>query len=460
MDRVETAELFALGRDAWNDWANKRLAERKVLEEKGLWIPKRDWFGHNKLRHKEAGVWMKSAASDFSDRRFLGSKDENKESESAGLPVKCDPLEPRPANFEGYIFPGEVHFDRVTFTGEASFDAATFEGDAWFRDATFKGDARFKSATFKGGAVFDRSIFKGDALFRSALFTGHTWFDSVCFCRAASFYSVQAKHGFALLNAHFRRQVPDFISARFKEPVILDHIQLGIGVEPGGLLRSLFGGLYSWLFGKPDRALSTKYRALKRLAIQSDDHRNEQIFFRGELRVRRYNEDKPWHLGFLLGIIYELVSGFGHSIIRPLLWLLVLFLLSSWFYLSEYTPAGTSPRAYIQAQLLSHLPDSAYTLVPALRPEALPPLTCKDEGSGDPAASAIMLALKKNSVFAGFDTAEKSTRLYACLYGYDDDHKTPRVPNAVVLWGIWQTFLSTALLFLFLLGLRNRFKIK
>jgi hypothetical protein len=34
------------------------------------------------------------------------------------------------------------------------------------------------------------------------------------------------------------------------------------------------------------------------------------------------------------------------------------------------------------------------------------------------------------------------------------------VPDDVVLWGIGQTVVSAALLFLFLLALRNQFKIK
>jgi hypothetical protein len=464
MDRCQTIELFVRGRDAWNDWANKQLTEREALKKKGLWLPKRDWFDHNKLKYEEARQWMESAAADFSGCRFVGSKEKAKEekkvSESAGQPVNTDPLEPRPADFDGFIFPGKVKFDKATFYGDASFQGATFEGDAWFKEATFKGDAWFKSANFNGGAVFDHATFQGDAWFRSAAFTGHVWFDSTRFHRVASFYTVTAKHGFALLRACFKRRVPDFLSAKFDEPIMFDNIRLEAGIEPGGLFRSIFGGLFSWLFGKPDHALSAKYRALKRLAVQSDDHRIDQDFFRGELRARRYNEDMPLYLGFWVGILYEAVSNFGHSIIRPLLWLFVLFLLSSWFYLSQYTPAGISPRAYIQVQLLPQLPDSVYTLVPSLRPAALPPLTCKDKRSDDPVAAAIMLALKKNSVFAGFDTAEKSTHLYTCLYGYDDDAKTPKVPNAVVLWGIWQTFGSTALLFLILLGLRNRFKIK
>ncbi|MGO9546894.1 MAG: hypothetical protein ACLPPF_19125 [Rhodomicrobium sp.] len=63
-------------------------------------------------------------------------------------------------------------------------------------------------------------------------------------------------------------------------------------------------------------------------------------------------------------------------------------------------------------------------------------------------------------MFGAFDST-KSTQIYACLYGFDANVKPAlAVPDAVVLWGIGQTAVSAALLFLFLLALRNQFKIK
>ena len=60
MDRDQTIALFSQGRDAWNAWAEDRLAARKVLEAEGLWLHKRDWFGHNKIKYAEARLWMES----------------------------------------------------------------------------------------------------------------------------------------------------------------------------------------------------------------------------------------------------------------------------------------------------------------------------------------------------------------------------------------------------------------
>jgi len=296
-------------------------------------------------------------------------------------------------------------------------------------------------------------------LFGSATFSGDAWFASARFKRGAFFESIRAKRAFSLIGARFRGYVPDFLSAKFEDEVLLDNVRLATGVEPGGLTRSILGGLVLWVFGKLDAVLSAKYRALKRLAIKNDDHRNEQIFFRGELRARRYIEDKPWHPGFWFGILYELASNFGHSISRPLLWLAAFGLLSSWFYLGEAAlPPEVSPRAQIQARLLAQLPERVQALSTVLRPSALPRLACK-HGEGDPVSAAALLAVRQSSVFGAFDST-KSAQIHACLYGYDETLKAPKVPDAVVLWGIGQTVLSATLLFLFLLALRNQFKIK
>ena len=362
--------------------------------------------------------------------------------------------------FESATFSGGAQFESATFSGDARFESATFSGDAWFERATFTGNAWFESATFTGNALFEHATFTGYAWFESATFTGGALFERARFRREADFSGIDSKRAFSLIGARFRWRVPDFLSAKFAEPVLLDNVQLATGVAPGGLLRSVLGAAVLWMVGDLDAALSAKYRALKRLAIQSDDHRNEQIFFRGELRSRRYHEDKPWHAGFWFGILYELACDFGHSISRPVLWLIAIGLLSSWFYLGQGVAPDVSPRAHIEAALLSHLPDRVQTLIPALRPAALPPLACKDGSAGDPVAAASLLAAKKSSVFASFNSAEKSTQIYACLYGFDERTRTAVVPDAVVLWGIWQTVASAALLFLFLLALRNQFKIK
>ena len=481
----------------WNAWAGPLLAERKAMEADGRWAAEKDWRGSLEPENAETRAWMEKAAADFSRCLFLvrggeGTQEtageHSKEDGSGEPPVKSIQLEGNGADFSGFVFPGTATFESATFSGYATFESATFSGDArfasttfagnatfasatfesaTFESATFSGRARFESATFTGPASFDSATFSGDASFKSttfsgnarfesATFTGNARFESARFRSEANFIAINSQRAFRLIDARFQWRVPDFLSAKFAEPVLLDNVQLAAGIEPGGLLRSIFGGLLLWITGGFDAALSAKYRALKRLAIQSDDHRNEQIFFRGELRGRRYNEDKPWHPAFWVGILYEVASDFGRSILRPILLLFALSLVSSWFYLGRHTLADVSPRAQLQARFLSHLPDRTGALFAAAQPAQA--LSCK-QGKGDPAAAAVLLAIRQSSVIGAHDSS-KNAQIYTCLYGTDGDPKAPVVPGAVVLWGIGQTLLSAALWFLFLLALRNQFKIK
>ena len=84
------------------------------------------------------------------------------------------------------------------------------------------------------------------------------------------------------------------------------------------------------------------------------------------------------------------------------------------------------------------------------------------------ANDAFLQATRKGFLFLGLDQAEVLTQMHACLFGIDvtttagrvGAKLVPVVPYGVNLLGLLQTILSAALLFLFLLAVRNMFKIK
>jgi hypothetical protein len=87
--------------------------------------------------------------------------------------------------------------------------------------------------------------------------------------------------------------------------------------------------------------------------------------------------------------------------------------------------------------------------------------TCIDNPSSDPLTAAIYLSVHNGLVISGLSRTEKLSQSYACLYGSDGkDGLSPIMPDGVVFAGLAQTILSAALIFLFLLGLRNYFRIK
>ena len=97
MNKQESLELYAQGREAWNKWAEARLAERKELEDADLWL----------IDHEKTRQWDDRSRSDFRGHHFTED-----------------------ANFENFIFPGDTDFSRsdiavgaVAFPQRLSFRA-------------------------------------------------------------------------------------------------------------------------------------------------------------------------------------------------------------------------------------------------------------------------------------------------------------------------------------------------
>jgi hypothetical protein len=227
-------------------------------------------------------------------------------------------------------------------------------------------------------------------------------------------------------------------------------------------------------------SLSARYRYLRKLAQEGRDHDRELRFFADEFRSRRWREDKPWRPAFLFGFLYDLFSKFGRSVWRPLFWWCATTLGFAIYYLSHHMALAKQSYATgaiawswraVTAWVAGFLPGLGYAPLPA------PPLSCLTTGSGssladasgDPAWSALYLAVKK-SFIVSIDQSEKVTQAYACLYGiYDkgssygglaEQQLIPVIPHAVVFAGIGQSVFSAALVFLLLLALRNQFKIR
>ena len=218
------------------------------------------------------------------------------------------------AAFGGATFAGGAMFNGVTFAGDLGlFDGATFEDPARFNGATFKGHAVFRGVTFTGHTEFNEATFAGHADFLETVFGGFTAFVDATFEHYSDFRAIESKSMFQLSDATFL-EVPEFIQAHFAEAPRLDDCR----IKPRRLWPITLASVKEHIKGKP--SLAARWRALKRLAIQGHDHAREQAFFKGELKARRWSEDKPWHAVFWFGIFYQVLSDFGRSPWRPLLW--------------------------------------------------------------------------------------------------------------------------------------------
>ena len=232
--------------------------------------------------------------------------------------IFCSARFRRDARFSSFF--KKATFDNVEFSSYAHFQNASFIEAAAFCNCEFSGVADFYSVEFRSAARFDSARFHRDARFARCSFHGFTSLALAKFGKQAAFTASQCASIFILEGAHFA-EVPDFIQAHFAEAPRLDNMR----VCPG--------------HSNPDR--SARYRALKRFAIDGHDHAREQEYFAGELKALRGYPDRllpnplnwfrrdedgnrlpVWSGGarYWIGLIYQLMSNFGQSMLRPLGW--------------------------------------------------------------------------------------------------------------------------------------------
>lgn len=489
MTREETLELYAKGREAWNEWANGLLAERALMERLGSWQVDDD----NQAANDETKGWQDRATAAFSSTenptKFLETVN------LAGLRFPGLVLFDRaivqaPFAADNADFLGAVSFDSTSFLQQSSCYGAKFHGDADFSKVKFSSSADFtlcqfqsfcifnetkfhnstyfpmaffeqlvdfRNASFEGEVTFEGCQFSSAAEFLNVSFIGFTDFRGSVFSSEATFGSARSVGPFSLAEVRFS-EVPNFIQAHFDEAPRLDNVRVP-------------------LKSKMSQDTAACYRALRRLAIQGHDHSNELDFFAAEIMSQRGAIDQLWpeplnwfkvHLikqdtlartcwrwskrdvgevaekvriwpgggRYWLGLFYEWFSDFGRSALRPfLLWIgLVAVSASLFFWAYDWRQARLAT-----AESIAVVTDCAH-----------------------PIWTSLLVALNKGLVFSGFGNSEKLSHHYACLYGTYNigDSAQTFIPNVVSAIGVGQQLLSAILIFLLLLAIRNRFRIK
>jgi Pentapeptide repeats (9 copies) len=531
------------GRKVWNAWLLDVLCQKAELQLSGKWkldkkatsawkrVARLD-FSHHIFQNADFADQVFPAEAIFCQATFSGNAEfggttfqGNAKFDNAtfqgGAGLSGSKFQEQ-SEFVGVTFQGEARFNRVKFQGATRFSRATFEGaagfsiatfqrDAWFLSATFKGDAKFGGATlkgaagfggatFKGGAWFDGATFKGDGTFANASFKGNAWFGGATFKEAAGFGGATCRGSFSLKGAEFQK-VPDFVQSAFAEAPRFDNMFIRLSERD------------------PDDA--ARYRALKGLALKGHDHDSELSFFAGEIISRRGVEDfalprpsnilrawklvpqtdeKPerklvwrWQKGkfqehakiwsggarYWAGQTYEILSDFGHSMLRPLGWWVVLIGMYAIAFLSQYFAAARSTTGleglaeayrWVGAWLLNKLSFGSLAAPAKLACHSTSELV--DASKMEPWGAAGYVAARRALILNTGDDDDKLSFAYACLYGDYTAEMTngdptrsvfrviPHIPDTVSALAIMQSLLSAALIFLFLLAVRNQFRIK
>ena len=445
MNKKESRELFEQGEDDWNKWANDLLAEKNALKLADIWMG-----GDKSQWNDETRSWHKKAKADFSLHVFKSDADFRNFQFPGEVSFQSAEFK-RYAKFESAVFIYDANFRTVTFskackfgnstfTKMADFFEAEFSGDASFKSAEFEGSASFQGATFFRRASFTHTKFKNGASYIDATFEGLTVFHDSEFEGAARFLQCSFKRGVSFIGSSFKKiamfkavsgkglfsvsnvkfiSLPDFTEAHFEEAPLFDDVEL----KPECFEKSQAH--------ETKLNLPSHWRALKRLAIQAHDHERELQFFKGEIIARRGTEDKLTHARFWFGWLYQLLSDFGRSMGRPLFWLGISLVLFATIYAYQ-SPADWN-------QLL------------------IEPISCID-GPGDSRMVALGVSVTNAFPFATISSSDLLNQFYTCLYGIQESG--PVIPYVVTFASVIQFFVSAVLLFLFLLAVRNHFRIK
>ena len=484
VNATQTLELFARGVISWNRWARKMTRKKHGLREVGQWTegPPHSWNDATRDWHRSASVDFSGHVFEepayFNNFRFPGRADfqsavfergaEFQAAEFLADAIFIKATFSRPSTFSRAHFVGDANFAQATFAGEADFagkadfagadfhraahfHTATFGADAHFGATKFRAYASFQHAKFQQWVYFVQSLFYDKAIFQDAEFSDHTEFDRSVFFenstfnqalfhgplyvthtffkKGAVFTALRAK-SLLLFNVEFT-QLPVFSAAHFDEPPQFDNVDLdpaSLDSEPEHLPRTSLPG---------------HWRALRALATRGHNHELELQTFKGEIIARRGTVDTWVHPRFWAGWLYEILSDFGLSMIRPLTWLLISLFVFAGIYASQ------GP-AFSRAQNLDE-------------PSCI-------SGSGHPQTASLTLSVHYAFPFTGIASSGRLERAYACLYGMQPPDPggsipsqridSPITPASMGFLGVVQFFLSVLLIFLFGLSLRNWFRIK
>ena len=328
------------------------------------------------------------------------------------------------ARFYRLKFNQHVSFSRATFKKIAQFWKIRLEDESSFTKASFHGLTWFISSAFKGNTSFSSSTFHGNADFRQCTFENGATFANIDCKSDVDFSGIQSRSLFQLNHAKFL-SVPEFDQANFMEPPRLHRIQIKLNHG-----RSVLQFIKK--FWKGEQGQEARWRTLKRLALQAHDYIREQEFHANEIRMRRGTTDQFWKVSYLFGILYELFSNFGQSIARPLcLWAFGI-ILSAVGYRNLYYYQATGK--FWQFSWLE-TPIEIWT-------------------------AALGLALHRG-LPAVSGLGNRLPDYHSVLYNVGSRYGQASLsPSFEALLGQVQVLFSTAMIFLFLLALRNRFRMK
>lgn len=197
-------------------------------------------------------------------------------------------------NFSGFNFHGYVDFSNCVFSEKSSFINTTFNDEVNFSNALFKEELSFVNTIFNDEVNFSNTLFKGESHFDNCLFSDKIFFTKSKFETPSSFANTVFLNYFPNLSGIIIDNKTNFSGSSW--PKKIKHGNLRTTIESAALLRHIMS----------DQGLRDQ----------------EHFFFRKEMHCIYRNNYFP-----ILSSYYwfETLSDFGNSILRPTLWLSLLW---------------------------------------------------------------------------------------------------------------------------------------
>jgi len=350
----------------------------------------------------------------------------------------------RVIDLSGVIFPGFVEFEKTHFP-DVSFQGATFSGEANFQGASFSGNAIFFRASFGRHASFEGASFRRLVGFGGAIFSRHARFQGASFSEEASFKGASFRNIAIFYGASFSYYV-SFKGATFNDKAdfsgmnndgtdsfsfsAFDDAKFSGGADFSNRTFNKATSFKDATFAvapkfhncvlHPDTTFPEQsafqdttsphaadaYRTLKQAMAGIHAHHRQQMFYALEMKSRRSQPETPW-MEKLLSRLYEETTDYGQNLLRPLGWLM---LLGYGFWLGYFMVNHDHPGAAI-----------GFSVAQVVRPFAV-------WGGVEPNSFAATLLSQS--------------------------------PGIVLTLATLQSILSSALIILFLLAVRRRFKLQ
>jgi hypothetical protein len=464
LNAAQAIELWQQGQQAWNAWADShagwtvdfsyvdfslfRGEDLREISFKGYHFPGKTQFDFAKFGTGTVSfgdVSFERGSTSFVSVEFGPGNISFYRTRFGGIAVLFD---------NSRWADGHVYFNRTDFgNGIVSFNAAQFgNGTVHFNGARFgrigvsfkethfgRGRVSFVKVQFGSGSVsFEKAEFGvGNILFESAVFgEGGVSFKGACFDSGElsfrmtrfgrgvlSLVDVKASEGsihFSSNGAMHCKEI-DFSGAQIASVLNISGIKTAAVVnfchaklcQPVDFIKTDIDFRRELVCGYFERAVNefdaSSFRCLRKMAAQTCDRERELDFFVKEKRA------SYWHgiTGTKLALyyLYDWCSDYGRSILRPLLFLLIVWLSFAHAYL------GVSDR----------------------------------EVSEDSRQSALVLSASHTiPIYA----VSKDARIRAQNILYSKEY----TPSAIYYLGVTQSLLSSIFIFLIGLALRNRFR--